>query len=46
MVACEGMVVGDLQEPMGAYALDNSFTFMHVRLHSHSLYFDGGACML
>lgn len=42
MIACEGMVVADLQEPTGAYALDNSFTFIHVLLffHSHSFYFD------
>lgn len=47
VVACEGMVVADLQEPMGAYALDN-FIFIHVLLFLHSHYYilTGGACML
>lgn len=45
MIACDGMVVAGLQQPMGTNAVDNSFTFIHVLLffHSHSLYFDRGS---
>lgn len=42
-VACEGLVVADLQEPAGAYSLDNSFTFIHILLvfHSHFVFCQG-----